>query len=102
MRRLDTDDSGAVSEIVADQNAAPPFDRVVRRNDRDLLYEVLRRSTSAKAKFCNAAFGWMMASRRRSKNHRATFWYNRERIRQMQDKALQEMRTRIEKARSVL
>ena len=94
---LDTDDSGSVSEIVADQNAAPPFDRVVRNNDRDLLYEVLATLDERESKILAMRFGLDDGKPKTLEIIGQRFGITRERIRQIQEKALQEMRTRIEK-----
>jgi len=94
---LDTDDSGSVSEIVADQNAAPPFDRVVRSNDQDLLYEVLATLDERESKILAMRFGLDDGKPKTLEIIGQRFGITRERIRQIQEKALQEMRTRIEK-----
>jgi RNA polymerase primary sigma factor len=54
---IGTEDSGSVSETVADENAAAPFDRVVGNNDRDLLYEVLATLGERGSKILAMRFG---------------------------------------------
>ena len=94
---LDTDDSGSVSEIVADQNAAPPFDRVVRNNDRDLLYEVLATLDERESKILAMRFGLDDGKPKTLESIGEYFGVTRERIRQLQEAALQEMRRRIKR-----
>src|SRR5882724_2828157 len=94
---LDTDDSGSVSEIVADQNAAPPFDRVVRNNDRDLLYEVLATLDERESKILAMRFGLDDGKPKTLETIGEYFGVTRERVRQLQEAALQEMRRRIER-----
>ena len=94
---LETDDSGSVSEIVADENAAAPFDRVVRKNDRDLLYEVLATLGERESKILAMRFGLDDGKPKTLETLGEHFGITRERIRQIQEKALQEMRTRMEK-----
>ena len=94
---LDTDDSGSVSEIVADQNAAAPFDRVVSHNDRDLLYDVLATLDERESKILAMRFGLDDGKPKTLDRIGEYFGVTRERIRQLQEAALQEMRRRLKK-----
>ena len=95
--QLDTGDSGSVSESVADEDAAAPFDQMVRNNDRDLLYEVLATLEERERKVLAMRFGLDDGKPRTLQIIGEHFGITRERIRQIQKEALQEMRTRIEK-----
>ena len=92
---LDTDDSDSISEIVADDNAAAPFDRVVRNNDRDRLYEVLATLDERESKILVMRFGLDDGEAKTLETVAEHFSITRERIRQIQEAALQEMRRRI-------
>ena len=94
---LNAGDSGSVSELMADEDAAAPFDRVVRNNDRDLLYEVLATLEERERKVLAMRFGLDDGKSRTLENIGHHFGITRERIRQIQEEALQEIRTRIER-----
>lgn len=95
--QLDSGDCGSVSEIVADEGAAAPFDRVVRNNDRDLLYEAMATLGEREKEILAMRFGLDDGKPRTLENIGEHFGVSRERIRQIQDAALQVMRTRIER-----
>ncbi|MDB6039754.1 MAG: polymerase, sigma 70 subunit, RpoD subfamily [Verrucomicrobiales bacterium] len=94
---IDTEDSGSVSEIVADENAAAPFDRVVGNNERDLLYEVLATLAERESKILAMRFGLDGGKPKTLDTIAEYFGVTRERIRQVQEVALLEMRKRIKK-----
>jgi len=95
--QLDSGDSGSVSEIVADEDAAAPFDRMLGNNDRDLLYEVMATLQERERKILAMRFGLDDGKPRTLQNIGDHFGITRERIRQIQEEALRVMRTRIEK-----
>jgi RNA polymerase primary sigma factor len=94
---LDSGDFGSVSEIVADKDAAAPFDRMVRNNDRDLLYEVLATLEERERRILAMRFGLDDGKPTTLENIGEHFGITRERIRQIQQDALKAMRTRIER-----
>src|SRR4029079_17204599 len=51
------EDSNTISEIVADPNAAAPFDQVLRANDNELVQEVLATLTERESKILALRFG---------------------------------------------
>jgi DNA-directed RNA polymerase sigma subunit (sigma70/sigma32) len=57
------DESSRVSEVVADPNAALPFDRLIRETDRNLVREVLATLTGRESAILDLRFGWMTADR---------------------------------------
>ena len=95
--RLDTDGPGSLSETVADEDAAAPFERVVKNNDQDLLYEVLATLEERERQILGMRFGLDDGNPQTLETIGEHFGITRERIRQIQEKALQEMRTRIER-----
>jgi len=94
---FDTDDSGSVSEVVADKNAAAPFDRVVGNNERDLLYDVLATLGERESKILAMRFGLGDGESKTLDSIAEYFGVTRERIRQLQDAALREMRRRLKR-----
>jgi len=54
---ISSEDSTPISETVADENAAAPFDEVVRDNDNAMLYEVLAMLKPRETKILMMRFG---------------------------------------------
>lgn len=95
---LDADEStsNSVSEIVADPNAAAPFDQLVRQNDTALVQEVLATLTERESAILAMRFGLEDGTPRTLEEVGVRFGVTRERIRQIQEEALQKMRRKIE------
>ncbi len=93
---MGTDDSTSVSEVVADQNAAAPFDRLVKENDSALVKEVLATLTERESKILAMRFGLDDGTPKTLEEVGEKFGVTRERIRQIQDEALQKMRVKME------
>ena len=94
---IENDDSTSLSEIVADENAAAPFDELVRDNDSNLLQEVLATLDAREIKILAMRFGLDDGRSKTLEEVGEHFGITRERIRQIQERALQEMRWRIDK-----
>ena len=95
--QLAAGDSGSVSEILADEDVAAPFDRIVRDNDRDLLHKALATLKERERTVLAMRFGLDDGKPRTLENIGEHFGITRERIRQIQEAALEAMRTRIER-----
>ena len=101
MIRLDSpispDDSTLLSETLADENAAAPFDDLVEDNDHNLLHEVLATLDSRESRILAMRFGLDDGKAKTFEQVAEHFGITRERIRQIQQQALEKMRGRIEK-----
>jgi len=93
---IGTEESNSVSEIVADPNAAAPFDHLVRENDNALVQEVLATLTERESKILAMRFGLDNGKPKTLEEVGEAFGVTRERIRQIQDEALQKMRVKME------
>ena len=87
----------SILETVADENAAAPFDELVRDNDTNLLHEVLATLDARESKILAMRFGLDDGNSKTLEEVGEYFGITRERIRQIQERALQEMHSRIEK-----
>ena len=90
------DDSNSVAEVVADPNAALPFDRLALENDTDLVREVLATLTERESKILTLRFGLEDGSQRSLEEVGEYFDLTRERIRQIQEQALKKLRAKME------
>jgi RNA polymerase primary sigma factor len=93
---VSTDDSTAISEHVADANAAAPFDELVRNNDHELMREVLATLDARESRILAMRFGLDNGRPKTLEEVGARLGLTRERIRQIQEQALQKMRVKIE------
>jgi RNA polymerase primary sigma factor len=93
---IGTDDTTRVSEVIADQNAAAPFERLVRENDTELVQEVLAGLTERESKILAMRFGLDDGRPRTLEEVGGHFGVTRERIRQIQEQALKKMRVEME------
>ena len=90
------DDSTPLSETLADENAAAPFDDLVTGNDHDLVHEVLATLDARESKILAMRFGLDDGRTKTLQQIAEHFGITRERIRQVQGQALKKMRERIE------
>jgi RNA polymerase primary sigma factor len=90
------DASERVSEIVADPNAAAPFDRLVQETDTELVREVLGTLDQRENKILAMRFGLKDGTQRTLEEVGAHLGVTRERIRQIQDQALKKLRAKME------
>jgi RNA polymerase primary sigma factor len=91
------DDSSSISEIVADANAAAPFDEIVKDNDNELVMEVLATLDARESKILAMRFGLDNGRPKTLEDVGKRLGVTRERIRQIQEQALQKMRVKFEK-----
>jgi RNA polymerase primary sigma factor len=94
---VSTDNETAISEIVADSNAAAPFDQLVKDNDSELVKEVLATLDARESRILAMRFGLDNGRPKTLEEVGARLGVTRERIRQIQEEALQKMRVKIEK-----
>jgi RNA polymerase primary sigma factor len=85
-----------IAEVVADPNAAAPFDRIVQENDAGLVREALAGLSERETAILGLRFGLDGAKPKTLEEIGAQFHLSRERIRQIQDQALVKMRAQIQ------
>jgi RNA polymerase primary sigma factor len=93
---LGEDEPNRISDVVADPNAAAPFDRIVQENDAGLVREALAGLSQRETAILGLRFGLNGAKPKTLEEIGAQFKLSRERIRQIQDEALAKMREQIE------
>src|SRR5882724_5019307 len=94
---IGTEESDRISETVADANAAAPFDRITRESDTELMQEVLATLTERERSILGMRFGLDDGEPKTLEQVGEHFKVTRERIRQIQEQALKELRVKIEK-----
>lgn len=90
------DETNRISEVVADANAAAPFDRLVQETDNNLVREVLATLTERENKILALRFGLADGTPRTLEEVGERMGVTRERIRQIQDEALKKLRGKME------
>ena len=92
------DDNGSdrVSEMVADPNAAAPFDRLVKETDNQLVRELLTTLDPRENAILAMRFGLKDDTQRTLEEIGGHLGVTRERIRQIQEQALKKLRARME------
>ena len=90
-------DSTLLSETLADENAAAPFDGLVEDNDHNLVHEVLATLDPRESKILAMRFGLDDGKAKTLEQVAEHFGITRERTRQIQEQAQEKMRERIEK-----
>jgi len=93
---ISSEDSTTVSEHVADANAAAPFDALVRNNDTELVQEVLATLDARESRILALRFGLDNGRPKTLEEVGARLGVTRERIRQIQEQALQKMRVKMD------
>jgi len=91
------DDPTPISETVEDENTAAPFDELVKDNDLNMSQEVLATLDARESKILAMRFGLDDGRPKTLEQIAENFGITRERIRQIQQQALEKMRQRIEK-----
>ena len=94
---ISTDNETSISEIVADANAAAPFDELVKNNDAEMMREVLATLDARESRILSMRFGLDNGRPKTLEEVGERLGVTRERIRQIQEQALQKMRVKIEK-----
>jgi RNA polymerase primary sigma factor len=90
------EDSTSVAEVVADASAAAPFDQLVRDTDQALVQEVMSTLDARESKILAMRFGLDNGHPKTLEEVGEHFGVTRERIRQIQDQALQKLRVQME------
>jgi RNA polymerase primary sigma factor len=98
---LSEDDSDRVSEIVADPNAAAPFEHLVKETDTALLKEVLAALTDREKAILAMRFGLNDGVEKTLEEIGKVFGVTRERIRQIESEALKKLRVKMEQRDNV-
>jgi RNA polymerase primary sigma factor len=92
---IDAGEPQRISEVVADPNAAAPFDRLVHENDTQLVQQVLATLTPRENTILAMRFGLDDGKPKTLEEIGAQLGVTRERIRQIQEEALTKMRVKI-------
>jgi RNA polymerase primary sigma factor len=90
-----SEDSTLISEIVADDLAAAPFDELVKDSDVDLLNDALATLKPREREILAMRFGLDDGRSKTLEKIAGHLGITRERVRQIQEKILEEMRARI-------
>ena len=90
------DASERISEVVADPNAAAPFDRLVQETDTELVREVLTTLDERENAILALRFGLRDGRERTLEEVGERMGVTRERIRQIQAQALKKLRAKME------
>jgi len=90
-----TDEPQRISEVVADPNAAAPFDRLLHENDTELVQQVLATLTPRENSILAMRFGLDDGKPKTLEEIGTKLGVTRERIRQIQEEALVKMRVKI-------
>jgi RNA polymerase primary sigma factor len=93
---MSEDNSTSISEHVADAHAAAPFDEIVKNNDSELMQEVLATLDARESRILSMRFGLDNGRPKTLEEVGERLGVTRERIRQIQEQALQKMRVKIE------
>ncbi|MFZ0826594.1 MAG: sigma-70 family RNA polymerase sigma factor [Verrucomicrobiia bacterium] len=93
---MGADEPQKISEVVADPNAAAPFDRLIRETDTKLVREVLATLTPRENTILAMRFGLDDGNPKTLEEIGDQLGVTRERIRQIQEEALEKMRVKIE------
>jgi len=92
---IGTDEPKQISEVVADPDAAAPFDRLIQQNDTALVREVLATLTPRENRILAMRFGLDDGRTKTLEEIGDRVGVTRERIRQIQELALKKMRVKI-------
>jgi len=90
------DDSNRIADIVADPNAAAPFEHVLQETDHELVREAMATLTSREVAILSRRFGLDNGNEETLEEIGVRFSLTRERIRQIQQEALKKLRARME------
>jgi len=90
------DDSNRVADIVADPNAAAPFEHVLQETDHELVREAMTTLSTREVAILSRRFGLEDGNQETLEEIGVRFSLTRERIRQIQEEALKKLRARME------
>jgi RNA polymerase primary sigma factor len=94
---VSADDPTVIAEHVADANATAPSEALAQHSDNQFVQEVLATLDERESRVLAMRFGLDDGRTKTLEEIGATFGVTRERIRQIQEEALQKMRAKIEK-----
>jgi RNA polymerase primary sigma factor len=94
--KLGDDDTNRVADIVADANAAAPWQQAVEESDNEILSEVIRTLSPREQTILQLRFGLNGDDEKTLEEVGQQFGVTRERIRQIQDEALKKLKKRIQ------
>jgi len=94
---VSSDNETLISEHVADANAIAPFDELARNDDNTSMREILATLDARESRILRMRFGLDNGSPKTLEEVGAQLGVTRERIRQIQDQALQKMRVKFDK-----
>ena len=92
---IEANEPQRISDVVADANAAAPFDRLIRENDSQMVQAVLATLTPRENTILAMRFGLDDGRHKTLEEIGARLGVTRERIRQIQEEALKKMRVKI-------
>jgi len=95
------DESDSISEVVADPNAAAPFERLIQETDNELVREVLAVLSDREKAILAMRFGLNDDTQRTLEEIGKVFGVTRERIRQIEGEALKKLRAKMEEREEV-
>lgn len=95
------DDSNNFAEIVQDENAETPYERLKKKTVTDMLHEMVKTLDSREATILRFRFGLDGGTERTLEEVGQKFGVTRERVRQIQNIALTKLRKMIEKLEAV-
>src|SRR2546423_1397129 len=93
---ISQDESDQISEVVADTNAAAPFDQLIKDTDTDLVREVFELLNEREKAILAMRFGLNDGVAKTLEEIGKVFGVTRERIRQIEGEALKKLRARME------
>ncbi len=93
---ISADDSTAIADHVADANAVAPFDELVKNTDHALVREVLATLDQRESRILAMRFGLDDGRPKTLEEVGELVGVTRERIRQIQEQALEKMRVKID------
>jgi len=94
--QLGDDDTNRIGDVVADPNAAAPYQQALEDSDNQILSEVIGTLSPREQTILQLRFGLNGENERTLEEVGAQFGVTRERIRQIQDEALRKLRKRIQ------
>jgi len=90
-------DPTTLAETVADENAMAPFEELFRDNDYSMVNEILATLDARESRVLAMRFGLDDGTQKTLEEVAERFHVTRERIRQLQEQALENMRHKIQK-----
>jgi len=98
---LGDDDTNRIADVVADENATNPFEELREKADVNLIREIIKDLDPRELSILNQRFGLNGEDSKTLEEVGEQFGVTRERIRQLQNIALQKLRRKLQKLDSV-